>query len=261
MKEGSVRFAVMGDTGTGEPAQYEVGEEMAYYHKAFPFEFVIMCGDNLYGGSSPEDFRTKFEMPYAGLREAKVKFYASLGNHDNPLEVNYKDWNMGGKRYYTWQAAHGLGGVNVRFFALDSNYMDKKQLDWLETELKNSGSEWKLAFFHHPLYSSGRFHGSSYDLRTLVEPLFIKYKMNAVFSGHDHIYERIKPQHGVNYFVSGSGGALRRGNIYVGSPLTEAGYDADCHFMLVEIADMELYFQAVSRTGKVVDYGKISHPG
>src|SRR5688572_32443008 len=101
---------------------------------------------------------------------------------------------MNGERFYTFKRD------NVRFFALDSNYMDPEQLKWLETELKNSGSDWKIAFFHHPLYSSARFHGSSTDLRLLLEPLFVKYGVDVVFQGHDHVYERVKPQKGNQYF-------------------------------------------------------------
>jgi 3',5'-cyclic AMP phosphodiesterase CpdA len=263
LKNGSVRFAVMGDTGTGSKAQYEMGRQMAAFHDQFPFEFVIMLGDDLYGGSGPGDFRLKFELPYDQLIASKVKFYASIGNHDNPSEDSYKDWNMGGKRYYTFRVVQGKGtpgaGTGVRFFVLDSNYMDKVQLDWLEGELKSSASEWKIAYFHHPLYSSGRFHGSSLDLRALLEPLFVKYGVSVVFSGHDHIYERIKPQKGIAYFVAGSGGSLRKGNIVAGTGLTEKGFDQDYAFMMVEIDGTELSFQTVSRTGQTVDAGVIKH--
>jgi len=260
LKDGSTRFAVMGDTGTASTAQLDVGKQMAAFHAKFPFEFVIMLGDNLYGGSaSAADFQSKFEAPYAQLLAAKVKFYAALGNHDNPSERNYKDWNMGGQRFYTWRATGALARVGVRFFALDSNYMDKPQLDWLESELQKSGSEWKIAFFHHPLYSSGKEHGSSLDLRVLLEPLFMKYGVAVVFSGHDHFYERIKPQQGVYYFVSGAGGSLRKGNVKPNTGLTEVAFDTDYHFMLVEIDGLDMYFQAISRTGQTVDAGVIHH--
>ena len=65
---------------------------------------------------------------------------------------------MGGERYYAFQAAKG-GVANpaeggVRFIALDSDYLDKPQIDWLEKELSSSRLDWKILFFHHPLYSS-----------------------------------------------------------------------------------------------------------
>ena len=123
------------------------------------------------------------------------------------------------------------------------------QLAWLEPELKNSGSDWKIAYFHHPLYSSG-MHGSQTDLRVLLEPLFLNYGVDAVFSGHEHFYQRIKPQKGIHYFVSGAAGQLRPGDHQDRPTLTAAGFDSDRSFMLVEVAGKELSFQAISRTGQ-----------
>jgi len=250
LKPNSVRFAVIGDMGTGEKPQYEVAEQMVRSRRKFPFEFVIALGDNLYGGSNPSDYKSKFEQPYKLLLEAGVNFYAVLGNHDSPNERFYKPFNMNGQKYYTYKKG------NVRFFALDSNYMDKQQLSWLEQELQNSGSDWKICYSHHPLYSSGAFHGSSTDLRLLLEPLFVKYGVQVVFSGHDHVYERVKSQNGIFYFTEGASGSLRRGNLRK-TDLTASGYDQDRSFMLVEIAGDELHFQTISRTALTVDYGVI----
>jgi predicted phosphodiesterase len=252
LKEGSFRFAVMGDTGTGSQAQYDVGKQMAAFRAKFPFELVIMVGDNIYGADTAGDFQKKFEAPYRALIDAGVKFYASLGNHDNPSQSGYNLFNMGGQRFYTFRPHAG-----VRFFAIDSNYLDKPQLDWLQKELTDSTSEWKITFFHHPLYSSGRRHGSSPDLRARLEPLFAAHDVDVVFSGHDHFYERVKPQKGIYYFISGAGGSLRKGNIDRGSGLTEVGFDTDFHFMLVEIDGRDMYFQAISRIGQTIDSGVI----
>jgi predicted phosphodiesterase len=251
LKDGSLRFAVIGDTGTASKEQYDVGQQMATFREHFKFDFVIMLGDNMYGADTPEDYRKKFELPYAPLLADKVKFYASLGNHDNPTQRFYELFNMGGQRYYTFRPKHG-----VRFFALDSNYMDKPQLEWIEKELAASASEWKICFFHHPLYSSAKKHGSAKDLRALLEPIFVKHKVDVVFNGHDHSYERIKPQQGIYYFVSGAGGSLRKGDLRR-AEFTEAGYDQDFQFMLVEIDRGDMYFQTITRTGQTVDTGVI----
>src|ERR1041385_1442831 len=162
MKDGSVKFAVIGDTGSGSEKQRDVGEMMVKYH---------------------------------ALLNDKVKFYATLGNHDQALEVNYTNFNMNGKEYYKFKKG------NIAFYSLNSNYMDKKQVQWLEDELGGETAEGKVMFFHHPPYSSAKKHGSDGQLREVVEPIFLKYGVDVVLSGHDHVYERIKPQKGIYYFV------------------------------------------------------------
>ena len=261
--KGQVRFAVIGDMGTASREQREVGQQMALFRQKFPFTFVITVGDNIIGADSAADFKAKFEGPYADLLSSGVKFYATLGNHDNPEQRNYGLFSMGGQRYYTFRASNGGSGKivsgGVRFFALDSNYLDAPQLAWVEKELSSSGSDWKIAFFHHPLYSSGKTHGSSLDLRKALEPLFVKYGVRVVFSGHDHIYERVKPQQGITYFVSGSAGSLRKGDYGRPQAFSATGFDSDFEFMLVEIDGSKMYFQAVSRTGQTIDSGVIEN--
>jgi 3',5'-cyclic AMP phosphodiesterase CpdA len=133
--------------------------------------------------------------------------------------------------------------------------MDQKQVKWLEDELAKDTSEWKITFHHHPPYSSGGKHGSDTALRKVVEPIFVRYGVNIVLAGHDHFYERIKPQKGIYYFVSGAGGKLRTGDVQDNSPLTERFFDRDMSFMLAEIAGDQFYFQVISRTGETVDAG------
>jgi len=256
--ENSLRFAVMGDTGTGDRAQYDVGAQMARSRSVFPFEFVIMVGDNMYGGERPQDFVKKFELPYKALLDQKVPFYASLGNHDDPNQRFYQPFNMSGERYYTFKKDK-LGSPGVRFFALDSNYMQREQLAWLERELKGSDSPWKIAFFHHPLYSSGARHGSEMDLRLQLEPLFMKYAMSVVFAGHEHFYERLKPQQGIYYFTEGGSAKLRVGNI-LKTPMNAVGFDTDYTFMLVEIVGDTMHFQTLTRAGKIIDSGNFARP-
>ena len=249
-RPGSVKFAAIGDNGTGEQPQYETADQMTRLYKVFPFDLVIMLGDNMYGGQQPADFVKKFEKPYAALLSAGVKFQASLGNHDRDENVLYKPFNMNGQRYYSYARN------NVRFFALDSTRMDDKQLAWIDTSLARATEDWKICYFHHPLYSNADRHGASVDLRVRLEPILIKHGVDVVFSGHDHVYERLKPQKGIHYFVSGAAGQLRRGNMSP-SEQTAAYFDQDQSFMVVEIAGSEMYFEAVSRTGKIVDAGTI----
>ena len=256
VKNGSVKFAVIGDTGTGDKHQLAVAKQLAATRAKFPFEFVIMAGDNLYGGNAAKDYDKKFAIPYKPLLDAGIKFYAALGNHDDPSERYYKPFNMNGERYYTFKPADG-----VRFFALDSTYVDDKQLKWVDEQLGMSGSDWKIAFFHHPPYSSGETHGSDETLRTQLEPIFVKRGVNVVFTGHEHFYERIKPQKGIAYFITGSSAKLREGNISPQTQLTAKGFDTGYTFMIVEIVGDDMYYQALTDTGKTVDSGTVHRVG
>ena len=249
----SVKFAVIGDSGKGDQRQADVAGQMLLFHAKFPFDRVIMLGDNIYSGQGPQSFEQKFAQPYKELLAAGVTFYAALGNHDAPDNRSYPPFHMGGERYYTYATK------NVRFFVLDTDELDPPQLVWLENALRASQEQWKVCYFHHPLYSDGATHGSDVNLRVVLEPLFLAYGVNVVFSGHDHIYERLTPQKGILYFVSGSAGSLRKGDLRR-SAMTAAGFDEDNSFMLVEILGADLSFEAVSRTGQVVDSGTLHLP-
>lgn len=252
-RDGSLKFAAIGDTGNGTDGQYELAAQMAKTHQAFPFELVLMSGDNLIGSERPQDYVQKFETPYKLLLDAKVKFFAALGNHDDRNQRYYKQFNMEGQRYYSFKAPR----QNVRFFALESTYPEPAQIAWLEKSLKESGDDWKVVFVHHPLYSSGGRHGSDVMLRKILEPLFVQHNVSVVFAGHDHFYERIKPQGGIAHFVLGSGGRLSVGDIIARSPLTARGFDTDQVFLVGEVFDDQMHFNAVSRTGQIVDSGII----
>jgi predicted MPP superfamily phosphohydrolase len=244
------KFAVLGDNGSGDKGQYDLADQMIAVHSRFDFRLVIMLGDNFYGSQTPPELARKFDRPYKALLDAGVKFFAAIGNHDEPFTIDYPPLNMGGQRYYSYVRDQ------VRFFVLDTNMMESEQLRWFEAALKQAQEPWKIAYFHHPLYGNAGRHGSAVDMRVLLEPLLLKYGVTIVFSGHDHVYERLTPQKGIHYFVAGSGGRLRKGDL-VPSPSTAAGFDKDQAFLIVEIASNELYFQTITRTGATVDAGTI----
>ena len=250
--EDSVKFLVIGDSGTGDRAQNEVAARIAEAYKRFKFEFAIMLGDNLYGRESARDYQRKFAQPYKPLLDSGVKFYAALGNHDDPSQRFYAPFNMDGKRFYT----HGKG--DVKFFVLDSTYMTPDQLSWLEKELDRSNEKWKIPYMHHPIYSSGERHGSERDLQVLVEPLFLKHGVDVVFAGHEHFYERLKPQKGIVYITQGGAAKLRRGNIRDNSVMTAKGFDTDRSFTLIEILEDHMFFETISRLGAIADSGVIT---
>lgn len=252
-RPGSLKFAVIGDNGTGDDAQYDVGAQMARAREIFAFDLVLMMGDNFYGRQRPADLQKKFDRPYKPLLDAGVVFQAAIGNHDEPHTISYPPLNMEGRRYYSYVRDR------VRFVVLDTNALDDRQISWFETTMAAAAEPWKICYFHHPLYSNAGRHGASVDIRVLLEPILVKYGASVVFSGHDHLYERLLPQKGIYYFVVGSGGKLRKGDLER-SPSTAAAFDQSQSFLLVEIAGDEMHFEAIARDGRTVDSGMYRRP-
>jgi predicted phosphodiesterase len=242
---GATLFAAMGDSGSGDIAQRQVAQAMlTYFTTARRFPFVIMLGDNLYS----DDYTNEFLLPYKPLLDRDVKFYAAIGNHDRDLQIHFKPFNMQDSDRYTFDQ----GGV--RFVALNSNHPgDPEQIKWLDGVFADAGEKWRICFFHHPLYSSGRHASESAEvIRPALEAALVRNRVDVVFSGHEHLYERTKPQQGITYFVSGGGGRY----LYKVQPrpFNEVAV-AQHHFMVVQVAGDRLLFEAISHSQKVLDCG------
>lgn len=204
-----IRVLAFGDFGVGNENQKQVAGAMGQYHAKKPFDFAITLGDNFYafGMTSPTDprWKTWWDELYNPLR---VKFYATMGNHDWVLadspaaEILYSrdspSWTMPAP-YYTFTAGP------VQFFALDTNEISEAQLIWLEDQLHKSDARWKVVYGHHPIHSAGA-HGDSPALISRLLPV-LKGAADAYFAGHDHDLQHLKPEGGVHFFVSGGGGA------------------------------------------------------
>jgi hypothetical protein len=242
---GGTVFALMGDMGSGDVSQQQVAQAMlTYFETARHFPFVLMLGDNLYD----DDYTNEFLVPYKPLLDRGVKFYAALGNHDRDLEIHFKPFNMGDRDRYWFDQG------NARFAVLNSNHpADPEQIKWLDTVFTDAGDKWRVAYFHHPLYSSGQHAAESRDvIRPALEQALVRNRVNVVFSGHEHLYERIKPQRGIAYFVSGGGGRylydLKR------SEFDEVGVSVH-HFMVAQVAGDRLFYEAITHDQKVLDCG------
>ncbi len=192
-----------------------------------------------------------------------MKFHATLGNHDEEIgeQWKYPLFNMDGHRYLTFEEKNGLvpgiASNSARFFVVNTNNLDDEQLVWLDREMGKSKADWKIAYMHHPLYTAGRYGFTSIVRRRTLEPIFIRNGVDVVFAGHEHLYERLIPQGGVMYFISGAAGAVRVGDLKPAQILAK-GYDKDLSFMLVEATGDTLYFQAINRVGETVDSGHIT---
>ena len=268
-QDSRLRFAIIGDSGTGKDPQYRIARQMFARYEEPGLDFVLMLGDNIYEHGNPAGYARRFEQPYGPLLSGGVKFYAALGNHDVrrnnwKYAVEYAGFNMGGRRYYTFRYGDDL----VQFFALDTTTLTKKhrggsadpeQEAWLRDELEASRARWKIAFFHHPLYSSGRRHGGNKNVREALEEILIEGRVNIVFAGHEHFYARLQPQRGILHFVNGAAAKLRKGNISDKSSLTSCGNDQERSFLYMELDPEELRFEAINEFGGVFDQGPISY--
>ena len=252
-----IKFAAIGDFGTGDDSQAGIAAQILRDHKTSPLDLVLAVGDNIYPDGGGRHFTKKFERPYSGLIKEGVKFHAVLGNHDvrdgRSDQCQYPLFNMNGQCFYTLKKGDGL----AEFIMMDSTDFNETQYGWLESVLKESTAKWKIAVFHHPIYSSAETHGSDLGLRRRIEPLLIRYGVNVVLSGHDHTYERVKPQQGIQYFVTGAGGKVRRNDINLRSPFRAMSFDEDNHYMQMEIEDQQISFQTITRSGAVIDQGAI----
>ena len=244
---GGTVFALMGDSGSGDQAQQAVAQAMTtYFDTARHFPFVLMLGDNLYD----DDYTNEFSVPYKALLDRGVKFYATLGNHDRDLEIHFKPFSMNDVDRYSFDQG------NARFVVLNSNHpADPLQITWLDQAYAGAGTKWRFAFFHHPLYSSGLHASESHDvIKPALEPALLRNQVNVVFSGHEHLYERIKPQQGITYFVSGGGGRYLYD--FKPSEFDEVGL-SEHHFMVAQIAGDRLLFEAITHSQEVIDCGVI----
>jgi acid phosphatase len=197
-----MRFAVIGDLGTGRDKQAQVADKMCAWRQTHPFQHVVTTGDNIYPDGSPDHFERKFYKPYACLLQNGVQFHASLGNHDVHTDNGWPQLQ---------DPAFGMEGRNyvfrkngVRFVIADSNNL---KLGWLKKAARRRpGVRWTIVVFHHPVYSPGIEHGSTPGYRPGLPRLFRKRGVDLVFNGHDHLYAATKPLKGLRYVVTGGGG-------------------------------------------------------
>ena len=132
---------------------------------------------------------------------------------------------------------------------LDSNDSENPaQRAWLERTLRASTARWKVVALHHPPYSAG-YQGSALDVRAAFRPLFERYGVQLVLSGHEHDYQRSRPVHGVTYVVSGAAADTRRTGH---EDFTAAAWTWH-HFVDVSLYPGHLLLRAVNQDGRIFD--------
>jgi len=236
-----VRFAVIGDFGSGFDQQYRLAERMCRWRRGDPFNLVVTTGDNVYDTGHPDDFDTKFFRPYDCLFDAGVRWRAVLGNHDVATdngrpELREPAFGMKARNYVVRKRG-------VRFVLWDSTTGDR---EWLRTHLaEEPGDRWTVVSFHYPVFTPGP-HGNAPGYRPGLPRLFARKGVDLVVNGHDHLYALMPAKRKVRYVVTGGGGAGLYGceNPDIASVCLER-----YHFLYVVVREGRMVVRAVPLTG------------
>jgi len=252
-----IRFAAIGDNGSGGRQAMAVASRLAETYRELPFGLVALLGDISYYGNFEERYAEVFARPMAPLIDAGVGFELAIGNHDRDLrhsdeglkEIEAELRLLGTPGLY-YSTTHGP----VDFYFLDSSMPgvfgpgSSTQWEWLDDSLASSTSQWKIVALHHPLYSSGH-HGSTMVARERLEPILIRHHVDLVLAGHDHDYERTHPQHGITYVVSGGGCKTTP----VGHSVFTAAAASILQFLVIDVDRDRLEGRCIRVDGTVVD--------
>jgi 3',5'-cyclic AMP phosphodiesterase CpdA len=204
--EPTLRIAVVGDVGEGEEEEWQTAYAMHMLEAGNPpYDALLLLGDNVYPTGDPSRLDATVFHPFGILLEHGTSLYAILGNHDvmggQGLE-QIRDLGMPGP---WWSTA--MDGV--RLIGLDSNRLDDPaQRSFLEDTLREADEPWRIVAIHESPYSAG-YQGSNLTVRDRYAPIFERYGVQLVLSGHDHDYQRSVPIDGVTYIVTGAGGRTR----------------------------------------------------
>ena len=234
-----VTFAAFGDSGHGGADQEAVRAQLG----TVPFRFMLHTGDIAYETGTLDQFERTYFQVYAPLLQSFAMF-PTRGNHDD--EEVYRrvfDLPRAPKTWYSFD--HG----DIHFVSLETNHSIDAQAEWLEADLADSDRPWTVVFGHHPPYSSGD-HGSDLRFRDTFGPILERHRVDLVLSGHDHHYERVVPQNGVHYVVTGGGG---RGTRPVSGADFTAFSDQVLHLVYVEVEGDQLLLHAIDATGEEFD--------
>jgi hypothetical protein len=239
-----VRFLAFGDSGGGGADQYALADQML----SFPYDLMIHTGDIAYDDGTIGQYEDNVFGVYGDIFR-NIPFFPSAGNHDYktmqgaPFREVFNLPGDNGEKWYSFNYGR------VHFVALDTESDYATQAAWLDKDLAANKLPWKVVYMHRPPYSSGE-HGSDTALRKKLAPVFERHGVQLVLAGHDHNYERMKPQNGVAYVVTGGGGV---GTRPVGTSSFTAFSEDVIHFVYVEVGVDELVLHAIDATGREFD--------
>ncbi len=246
---GRFTFIVLGDNRSGDDTYRKI---VAMIVERKP-DFVVNTGDMI---AKPGD-RGQWAKFWEMSKPVTVPYFLSVGNHDVHAKVprsekTYRDEVdlPGNKLYYSFTAGNSLFVVLDSCLEGQEKRITGEQLAWLEGVLANSRQKHKFVFLHHPLYTDlGKGHHAHDSLdkhpdsRDAVETLFVKYRVDAVFAGHEHYYQR-RTVDGILHIIAGGGGA----------PVYDREEDGGFfHIVRVTVDGDKVSGEAVDVNGKIRD--------
>jgi len=244
-------IAIYGDSQNDQEVHQKIVNAVFLSHPAA----VFRVGDMVNNGDDPQLWETfrKIEGPLL----SGTPYYPVLGNHENESPLYFKNFPQ--VNSHSWYSVDVEG---IHFIVLDSNLSlqpDSEQYNWLVEDLQEvkEGIKFKIALFHHPLFNVGMHVEDEKGLRAVLLPLFEKYGVSVVFSGHEHAYERFVYQ-GIYFIITGGAGSYLLGQSRE-SPYLEKFLKV-YHFCLLSVIDDSLKVKVVGLDGEIIDEFFIAAP-
>jgi 3',5'-cyclic AMP phosphodiesterase CpdA len=197
----TTRIIAVGDFGVGGTTEREMGAAIRKFETTHPADALVTLGDNDYT-ESPSRFHRNWNLSFGWLGAAGVSVAGALGNHDIRVRNGRYEFDELGMPHARYTRTVG----NVDLFVLNSNNVSSRMTAWLEGALAASTARWQIVVFHHPAWTCGEYRSNPAVVDRWV-PLFRRYGVDLVLSGHDHNYQRFAEWRGVRYVVHGGGGA------------------------------------------------------
>jgi len=233
------RFAIYGDTRSNPEIHQQVVQQIVI-HKP---EATFHTGDLNSSGKTQKEY-DNFLQIISPLCQFS-RFFPARGNHEKDLALFLQNFPyLNGSSYYT------VYQDSIRFIILDS-VLDlspgSAQFNWLQKQLKENIPS--LLILHHPVFSSGE-HSEELGLQLFLPELLQKSSVKAVFSAHDHNYERSEFK-GITYIVTGGGGAPLRENKHE-NPYSLVLIKTH-HYLIGEREGKSIIFKVYNLDNKILD--------
>lgn len=245
----SFRFLAYGDTRTDSTAHQSVVDRMELEDAIV----VLHSGDLVQNGGELAQWNTFFDITKDLF--SRMAFMPALGNHENndPLYFDFfalpNNSPPSNEQWYSFT----VGGVHFVALSTETDYSEgSPQYTWLDSNLAQASTtaDWIFVYLHRPPFSSGS-HGSDMNVRNTLCPVFETYGVDAVFSGHDHLYER-SLYNGITYIVTAGGGAPLYDPNQNPNPY-QIYAEKTYHFCRVTVDALTCLIEAVKPNGTVFD--------